>query len=132
MNLIDQLLYELEGESAVRDDAATARLEALLAAARELTPFARMHLQGEITRHKQSALADVELRRAMHADLLERVATWDRRAAEAPPSFADQARTRAADLRRDAEAVAAEISEYEATALRLDEVYRLLERAGQP
>ncbi len=130
MSLIDQLLYEVDGEAAVRDDAATARLEALLAEARKLTPFGRMTMQAQVTKLKQEAVADANLRRSVQADLLERCATWEQRAAESPPAFAEQARERADNLRRDAEAVATEISEYTATARRLDDVYALLERTG--
>ena len=131
MSLLDQLLYELDGESAVRDDAATARLEALLAVARKLTPFGRMTLQAEVTKLKKEAVADANLRRAVRDDLLERQATWEQRAAESPPTFAEEAKSRADALRRDADAVTAEISEYAATARRLDDIYVLLERTGK-
>ncbi len=131
MSPFDQLLYELEGEWAVRGDAATSRLEALLSEARKLSPFARMKAQALIVKRKQEAVADLEVRRGIHTDLLARAATWDERAASAPPNFAEQARERAAAIRAEAAAVEEELVEYEAVVKQFDEISLLLERAGQ-
>ena len=128
----DQLLYELEGEWAVRGDAATSRLDALLTEARKLSPFGRMKAQALVTKRRHEAAADVEVRQGIHAELLAKAATWDQRAAEAPPEFAEQARERAAQIRSEAASIAEEIVEYEAAVRQFDEIYLLLERAGQP
>lgn len=130
MTLIEQLLYELEGEAAVRGDASTNQLEALLAAARKLSPFSRMKLQAEVTRLRREAAVEAELRRSVRADLLARATEWELRAASAPPTFAEQAKERVAGIQQEAEGVAAEISEYEATVQQLDEISGLLDRLG--
>ena len=128
MKLLEQLLYEVDGEAAVRVDAATIELDALLEA-RALTPFARMQVQVEITRRRREAIADVDVRRGAHADLLRRATMWDERAVGA---LAEQAKERATGMCIDAAAVAEEIAEYEATVRRLDEISQILERAGLP
>jgi hypothetical protein len=123
LSLIDRLLHEVDGESAVLADAAALRFERYFDEVRALSRAVRMQLQAEITALRGEAATDVELRTALHARALDKVAVWEERAREAPPSFAAQAAERADAARADAEGIAQELAEYRATVAQLDALY---------
>jgi hypothetical protein len=126
--LLDRLIEELEAENLVAGDAIAERLDRMLPEARTLSKPARMQLQAQITELRQDAATTRDLRRAVHAAALEKVAQWEERAREAPPSFAEQARERARAAAAEAADLAEELAEYEATVEQLDAVYTWIDR----
>jgi hypothetical protein len=130
---IDELLYSLDGESAVASDVATARLEAMLARIRQTTFEERIRLVDQIdVLHRQ---ADFDHARAVAREIeaVERVREWKERVAESKGELAEQAGERLADARATAAAITEEAAEYYATVKRLDEVRTLIEAIeGKP
>lgn len=125
MTPLERLLYEADGEALVLDDAATVRLDAVLATWTRAQGDAVL---GELATLRAEVQPLVHSRQEQRAHLRERVAMWDARALEAPEPLATQARDRAATLRVEEEGLAAEAAEYETTLRRFDEIERFIER----
>lgn len=126
LSLFDELLYQLDGESSVAGDRASAQLEHVLGRIRRASPEVRARLLDDIDKlHRQ---ADFDHARAIAREIeaAERVREWKQRAAESKGELAEQARERLAHARATAESVAEEATEYLATLKRLEEVRTLI------
>jgi hypothetical protein len=126
LSLIDELLYQVDGESVVAADRAAAELERVLAKIRAATPEQRTRILDEIDKLHRQAEFDHARAVAREIEAAERVREWKQRASESKGELADQARERLEQARATAEGITQEAAEYFATQKRLEEVRALI------
>ena len=130
MTLFDELLYELDGEAAATSDAATARLEAVLARFHRSDPAERGRVVAQVTRLHDEAELDALTANARHDTALAQVSEWEDRAARSSGQLRAEAEERIEQARAKAAGIAEEVAEYRTTVERLAEVRALIASTG--
>jgi signal transduction histidine kinase len=128
MTLIDELLYELDGESAALGDAATTRLDAVLAKVRRLDPPTRARLLDDLALLVKEAEADLEAVNRRRSKAQSTANDWKQRGAATSGRLAAEAAVNETRAREEVAAIEQERAEYQATVDRLAEVRALIAR----